>query len=347
MSIRVLLAEDAPEIQEHLIHLIESDNRFQIAGVVDNGHDAVKLAISLRPDVIAMDASLPGLNGLDAATQIMTTAPVPIVVISTNLDPNNQNDVFKTLQAGAVSLVGKPSPGSDNPKNETSRLFLQTLRLMSEIKVVRRLNRRTTAAKGPDDNSSLPLPAVVAIGASTGGPQVIEAILAGLNDRFSLPIIIVQHITSGFLDGFVSWLNMSSKVVVVEGRHNEKILPGYCYVAPDDFHVTITPDLILKLTSSPREHGVRPSISVLMRSIASSFPNKSVGILLSGMGKDGAYELAQVKATGSVTIIQDEQSSLIFGIPGEARKLHAATFELSPDEIIEYLNKVDLAHKNM
>lgn len=174
---------------------------------------------------------------------------------------------------------------------------------------------------------------IVAIGASTGGPPVLQAILAGLPKNFPAPVLIVQHIAAGFTRGFVEWLGQSSNLPVHVPAHGERVLPGQAYVAPDGLHMAVDPDSRVRLRTDEPENGLRPSVACLFRSVAKAYGQSAVGVLLTGMGKDGALELKLMKDQGAVTIAQDRETAIVHGMPGEAIKLGGATYVLPPEQI--------------
>jgi two-component system chemotaxis response regulator CheB len=246
------------------------------------------------------------------------------------------------MEAGAVAVVPRP-PGLTHPGFEAAaRELLQTVKLMSEIKVVR---RRPSAWREREPGPPAPaVPAqarpgveVVAIGASTGGPQALQAILSGLRQELSAPVLIVQHIAPGFVAGFVEWLAGASNFPLRIASAGEHPRPGHGYVAPDGCHLGVEAGPRLVLSDQAPENGFRPSVAYLFRSVEKIFGPRAVGVLLTGMGSDGVEELKALKDRGAVTIAQDEASSLIHGMPGAAIKLEAATYVLPPEDIAALL----------
>jgi two-component system, chemotaxis family, protein-glutamate methylesterase/glutaminase len=214
---------------------------------------------------------------------------------------------------------------------------------MSEVKVVRRWpSKRPRVMASDTSNRTLTGPTpdrygIVAIGASTGGPPVIKDLLGNLPANFSAPIVVVQHIAKNFTAGFVEWLDRSSALNVRVAKHTDRLEAGNVYVAPDGYHMRVDLSQRVVLTDDPPENGLRPSVSYLFRSVAKIFGNRAVGILLTGMGKDGANELKMLRDNGSMTIAQDKESSVVHGMPGEAIKLGGASHIASPDKIAALL----------
>jgi two-component system chemotaxis response regulator CheB len=216
---------------------------------------------------------------------------------------------------------------------------------MSEVKVVRRWPRHETAVARPPETIPVRMPVkigVVALGASTGGPPALQSILAGLPKDFPAPVLIVQHMASGFVQGFAEWLAQSSALPVKLAAHGETILPGHVYVAPDEFQMKVERGGIIALSKDAPESSLRPSVSYLFRSLVEIYGGEAVAILLTGMGRDGAEEMKQLRDKGAITFAQDKDSSVVHGMPGEAIKLDAATFILAPDKIAAVL--MDLAN---
>lgn len=341
--VKVLIVDDSASVRMFLQELLAADPGIEVIGTAADGDEAVEAVARLNPDVVTMDIYMPRMNGLIATRRIMETHPVPIVVVSGDLDAEEVASTFHALEAGAVTALPRPQ-GAGHPDHEREAgAFIQTVKLMAEVKVVKRWPRR-------DKPGSVLLPRqamgparlkAVAIGASTGGPMVIQTILAGLRSDFPVPILIVQHMAIGFIEGFAEWLNLTSALPVHIAGNGEQLLPGHAYVAPDGFHMVVTEDgTSIELKSTPPENGLRPSVSALFRSMIKAFGAQAVGVLLSGMGSDGARELKRLKEAGAVTIVQDRESSVIHGMPGEALKLEAATHTLPPDRIVTALTSL-------
>ncbi|MBF0475983.1 MAG: chemotaxis-specific protein-glutamate methyltransferase CheB [Deltaproteobacteria bacterium] len=341
--IKALIVDDSATMREYLQHLLEKDGRIKVVGTAPDGAEAVRLVPLLRPDVVTMDIVMPKLDGIEATRRIMESHPVPIIIVSSIWDPEEVRNTFKAMTAGAVAGVRKPAgPGHPESEPEVAKL-IQTVILMSEVRVIRRLPRVSRDPAGADTISRIrPRTAgqvfeMVAIGASLGGPPVIQLILSKLSRDFPVPILIAQHISPGFVDGFADWLSSSSGLPVHLAEAGERVKPGHVYLAPDDCHMGITSEGRLVTSKAPPENGLRPAISFLFRSVAQAFGPRAIGVLLTGMGKDGAVELKIMRDRGAITMVQDKESSVIHGMPGEAIRLNAVTHILTPEEIVNQL----------
>jgi two-component system chemotaxis response regulator CheB len=343
--INVLLVEDSPVVQMLMKHLLDNDPQLHVMGIVSNGQEAVDFVAGRKPDVILMDVHMPKMDGYEATRRIMETQPVPIVISSATMTNQEVGVTFHALEAGAVAFIEKPgglnTPGFDR----MMRKLLETVKLMAEVKVVKRWARDRRTAVLPVAEPPRPADAiqVVAMGASTGGPPVIQTILRGLPESYPVPILLVQHIAAGFLSGMVDWLRQTTALPVQLGVHGATALPGHVYLAPDGFHMGLLPGGRILLSNDEPENGLRPSVSFLFRSVANVSGARAVGVLLTGMGRDGADELKLLKDKGAVTIAQDAETSVIHGMPGEAIRLGAALYTLPPEQISSLL--VTAAHR--
>lgn len=336
--IKVLVVEDSPVVREFLVHILNTDPDIRVVGTAHNGAEAQEAIMRLRPDVVTMDIHMPKLNGLDATRLIMETCPTPIVVVSGSSDPAVVATTFDAMEAGALAVLRRPA-GIGHPDHEATALELvQTVKLMSEVKVVRRWARSRTAP--PRMERKAGHCRVVAIGASTGGPPVLQTILSQLPADFPMAILVVQHMTAGFIQGFVEWLGHTSRLPVHVAHHGEEIRAGHVYVAADESHMKAGRNGKIVLTREPPENGLRPSVSCLFRSVADVYGGDAVAGLLTGMGRDGADELKLLRDKGATTFAQDKASSVVHGMPGEAIKLDAVTLVLPSDKIAEVLARL-------
>jgi two-component system chemotaxis response regulator CheB len=332
--IRVLVADDSATVREFLVYLLGEDPALEIVGTARDGLEAVDQAQRLKPDVIVMDVHMPRMNGYEATRQIMERSPAPIVMVSASISREEVAMSFEALKAGALTVMDKPG-GPDHPKHaESARRLVETVKLMAEVKVVRRWPRRGRPAPPfPPSHKPNRKIGLIAVGASTGGPQAIAEILAKLPRDLGVPILVVQHISPGFTAGFVEWLGQGTPLAVKLAEAGESSQPGRVYVAPDGAQMGITGNGRIRLMEEAGEDGFRPSASYLFQSVAVAYGRSAIGILLTGMGRDGAAGLLKLREAGGVTVAQDEDTSVIFGMPGEAVRLGAAEYVLSPEQI--------------
>jgi two-component system chemotaxis response regulator CheB len=346
--VRVLVVEDSPVVREFLLHILGSDPEIEVVGTAETGEEALEAVERIRPDIITMDIHMPKMNGFDTTRRIMETHPAPIIIVSGALDVAETASVFRAIEAGALAVLPRPS-GIGHPEHEQSAAdFVQTVKLMSEVKVVKRWPQLRPGKTPPAASLSPQIQRriaqaetrLIAIGASTGGPPALRMILSGLPKDFPVPVLIVQHIAVGFTQGFVEWLAQSSNLPVRLPVNGQEVVPGRVYVAPDGFHMTVATEGRIWLNTDAPENCLRPSASCLFRSVAKAYGQSAIGVLLTGMGKDGALELKLMKEQGAITIAQDEESSVIHGMPGEAIRLGGATYILPPEKISTMLTSL-------
>jgi len=340
--IRVLIVEDSPVAQEFLTYILTSDPAIQVAGVARNGAESLEAVAQLRPDVITMDIHMPIMDGFEATRKIMETLPTPIVIVSGSTAATEVASTFRAIEAGALAVVLRP-PGMNHDAFEAgSKELIRTVKLMSEVRVVKRI---PAAAKGKAPGrpiiAALPVqPAaiqVAAIGASTGGPPALQEILSRLPHDLPFALLIVQHIAPGFVRGFSEWLTGASGFPARIASHGEPALPGKAYIAPEGFHMGVGTGPRIVLSDHAPENGLRPSVAHLFRSVAQVLGPAAAGVLLTGMGSDGAQELKAMKDKGAITIAQDKESSVVYGMPAAAISLEAATYVMTPEGIAAFL----------
>ncbi len=338
-EIQVLVVDDSPVVREFLVHILNSATGLRVVGTAHDGNEALAWVHHRVPDVITMDIHMPNMDGFEATRQIMETCPVPIVIVSSTTSIKEVATTFRALEVGALAVVSCPD-GIGHARHEaSSRELIEIVKLMSEVRVVRRWARNRGAAPSdpmihvpPDKNHAVPIELVV-VGASTGGPQALRLLLAGLPKDFPVPVVIVQHIAPGFLGGLVEWLAGFCALPVQIAQEGERIRAGRVYFAPDGHQMAINQAGLIRLVQDAPVNIHRPSVSYLFHSVAKTYGRKAVGVLLTGMGKDGAAELALMKGYGAVTIVQDADSSVVHGMPGEAIRLEAADYILEPGAI--------------
>jgi two-component system, chemotaxis family, protein-glutamate methylesterase/glutaminase len=353
--IRVLVVDDTVVGRELLVAILQSTPGLQVVGTARNGREAVRLASRLKPDIIAMDVHMPEMDGYEATRQIMAENPRPIVMVTASLAKDEHLLTFNALQAGALTILEKPS--LDEPSEKREHLITQ-IKVMAEVKVVRRWTRNgmprekavpvaprpSTAPALASPVGKLPLrspaPNVVAIAASTGGPGALAAILGRLPAGFGAPILLVQHVTKGFGEAFAQWLDQQTPLNVRMGRQGDKPAAGEVVVAPDDYHMIVNHLGRIALTAAPTRFGIRPAADYLFHSVAECYGAAAVGVILTGMGSDGAEGLRAMRLAGARTIAQDQYSCVVFGMPAVAIELGAVEEILPADGIAQALTNL-------
>jgi len=339
-KIKVLVAEDSAVVRMFLIHLLESDPQISVIGAVADGQAALDFVSNNKPDVILMDIHMPRMDGFEATRRIMETQAVPIVICSASANIKDTVITFRAMEAGAIACIEKPLGHAHEDFEVTAAYMLKTIKLMSEVKVVRRTARSSLVATKLKHEQWQRAPMeikMIGIGASTGGPPALQTILSGLNKDFAVPMLVVQHIAPSFIAGMCDWLNQTTSLQVQMASHGITPLPSHVYLAPDDFHMGIGPDGKIILSRQDPENYLRPAVAFLFRSLAAVYGPNALGVLLTGMGRDGAVELKEMKDRGAITMAQDQESSVVHGMPGAAIALGAATHVLPPDRIAKAL----------
>ncbi|MFI5493677.1 chemotaxis-specific protein-glutamate methyltransferase CheB [Actinoplanes sp. NPDC051859] len=350
--IRVLVVEDSATMRAHLRESLAADPELQVVGEATDGGQAVELVGRLRPDVVTMDMMLPTMSGLEATEHIMAENPTPILVVS-SADRQELFTTYNALAAGAVDVLEKPR--GDASDAGWARRLCSAVRLVSRIRVIThpraKLDGRSRSTS-PPPAPPLPTPAapplrdhavqVVAVGASTGGPGALTDLLRALPSGFRTPILCVQHIAASepFAVAFSDWLAGQSGRDVTYARDGVPLrgVGGRVLLAPPDRHMFVSEGLI-RLSDAPPRHSCRPSVDVLFESVAAECGAAAAGVLLTGMGRDGAEGLLRMRARGAVTYAQDEASCVVYGMPREAALLGAAAYILPPTRIAARLTE--------
>lgn len=343
--IRVVIADDSIVVRQLLRYLLESDGRFTVIAEANDGLEAVEIVQKLKPDIITMDIQMPKMDGLQAIEFLMRESPIPIIVISSYTNDATMNITFEALQAGALSVMNKPQNiRSPYFTAETTRL-LDTIANLSEVHVIRRrslsrIQEKSSVIVKPIAPTTVQL---LALGCSTGGPAVLQKILSALPSYTDIPIVIVQHITDGFLPGMIAWLQQSCQQTISALTDGETLKANRVYFAPNRRHLVLSQSSeqpFANLVQKPDNTYFKPSVNVLFDSIAKHFGRQAIAGLLTGMGDDGADGLLDIKKAGGLTFIQDESSSVVFGMPGAAKNINAHCHMLNLEEIIQFVKYV-------
>lgn len=342
--IRILIVEDSDVVSLLLKTIFESEPDMQVIGRARDGREAVKLTQELNPDLVTMDIRMPIMDGFQATRLIMSTHAVPIVVISSSIDDEELKITFRAIEEGALAVLEKPLGLNHLGFEAVRKEMIDTLRSMAEVKVVRRYGH---ACRGGSSMSGAAVMAqhskpyeIIAIGCSTGGPQALLTILTEFPREFPIPIVVAQHISKGFVSGLVAWLQENVSLQIRLATDGQKLQPDTVYFAPDNCHLLVERNqdgLIAKLSDTPAVNNFRPSATPLFRSVAETCKNQSVGVLLTGMGSDGAEGLLAMRQAGSHTIVQDEASAVVYGMPGSAIALNAVDQVVQLQDMASYL----------
>ncbi|WP_409524979.1 chemotaxis protein CheB [Nitrincola sp. MINF-07-Sa-05] len=340
--VRVVMVEDSP-VMRQLLHYILDSGGIQIVGEAVDGEEAIPLVTRLRPDLVLMDINMPRLNGYQTTRRLMSESPVPIVLVTASLDPRDAVVAMQGLEAGAVAVVQKPRGLQHAEFEQDAAELLRVVSNMAQVKVVRRIYRDPAASRMEVVNGREKR--LVVIGSSTGGPAALHEMLKELRPDPPWPLLLVQHITRGFLPSFCDWLSEFCPIPVTIAVQNELVCSGRLYLAPDDCHLGVQTDRAsggfrIQLDSSEPWQGQRPAVGHLFASAAEVAAGSCIAILLSGMGKDGVAQMLQLRQQGALTLAQDQASSVVHGMPGEALKCGAAKHALSPREIAWVLNEL-------
>lgn len=346
--IKVLIVEDSRVVSEYLQYILNADPNIQVIGNVSNGKHAIEFINSNKPDIITMDIDMPIMDGLEATRIIMSTTPVPIIIVTASRNAHEVKISMEALAAGALSVIEKPQ-GIGHPEEEIqAKKLINMVKLMSEIKVV---TRKFKKVNEPDTKilskiteysiNDFNKKKIVVVGASSGGPLVLQKIFSLITHKFPYPILVVQHITEGFLGGLINWLRNTLLIPIQAATNDETLAPGKIYFAPDNYQMGVDKSGKILLEKCNNNYGFCPSVSHLFKSTSEAYGKYSIGIILTGMGSDGANELKMLNDAGAITIAQDKESSIVHGMPSVAIKLMAAKYIMNPTEIASILKNIE------
>ncbi len=334
--IRVLVVDDSPVARNLLTGILDADPQLEVVGEAKDGVEAVDLVSRLKPDVVTMDVQMPRMDGLKAIEEIMIANPTPIVVVSSTITADDVRKSMDATEAGALTAISKPASPQSADFVQSAQLLVETIKSMATVKVIRRVRRESRKPVQPVAKKAVKRERILAIAASTGGPQALHRVLAGLPSDFPLPILVVQHICTGFTTGFVSWLQQAVSLNVKIAEDEEKLCPGTVYVGPESHHLGAS-GFRIQLIDQPPVGGFRPSANELFQSVANTFADAAIALILTGMGEDGVKGLQSVHRLGGHTIAQDEGSSVVFGMPRAAYEAGVVDRVLPLDDIAGYL----------
>ncbi len=307
--------------------LLEEDRDIQVVGEAGDGELALSACLSLTPDVVTIDLLMPN-GGVRAIQQIMDQIPTPIVVVSALASEVNNSTVFEALAAGAAVVARRPPARNDRNFATDRRELTHAVKAVAGIPLSRRFDPARSSIYGSSARTGWPL-TLVGIGASTGGPSAVMELLRALPKDFAPSIVLVQHMTPGFVVGMVEWLASACAIPVQLAVPGMRLPWHGVAVAPDGVHLTIVKGAV-KFDAGPPRMGDRPSVDTLFDSMADWSPHSCAGILMSGMGQDGCLGLARMRKLGAQTMVQSKETCVVFGMPGAALKMGAAEVALGP-----------------
>jgi two-component system chemotaxis response regulator CheB len=352
----VVIVDDSAVQRRFARSAIEADGRLTVVGEARNGRDAVALVDRLRPQAVLMDLHLPVMNGIEAIERIMATRPTPIIVYSAFVDGDDRDNAAAALAAGAVDVVEKPTGGKPGELETYAEELRRRLRIAGRVKVITHprgrlgggaatLTTRRLGGPGSEPVADRPVrtPAVrqlrarrvsvIAIGASTGGPQALSQLLAELPADLEAAVVVVQHMAEGFIEGLANWLDGICALPVVVGASGRRLKPGTVTVAPSGLNLVVHDQLRVTTHEPPSTQYHVPGIDETFASVAEHYGADAIGVLLTGMGRDGALGLKRMRDRGSLTIGQDEETSAVYGMPAAAAALGAVELQLPLPDI--------------
>ena len=342
---RVMIVEDSLVVRQLLAHIITRDPRLILAAAVSSAEEALREIGRVQPDVISMDIRLPGMDGLEATRRIMSEHPTPIVVIAGSIEDSALKISMNALRAGALSVVEKPVGVTNAGYESLAETICTQLYIMSRVPVVR---QRSLAWRGPAQQAGASLrddavatqPTLLTIAASTGGPPALAKVLGALPADFPLPILLVQHMGAPFMEGFASWLDGILPLDVAVAREQEFPTRGRVYVAPGDRHLLLSPAGTLQISASAPLASQRPSATLMFSSVARSVGPRGLGVILTGMGEDGAQGLLEMRQAGAYTIAEDESTAVVYGMPAAALRMGGVRASLPLDLIAPRITRL-------
>jgi two-component system chemotaxis response regulator CheB len=349
-KVKVLIIDDSALVRQVLTSVLESNKNIAVVGTAKDPFDAREKIKNLRPDVLTLDIEMPKMDGVTFLKNLMRLRPMPVVMIS-SLTEQGAEITLEALESGAIDFVSKPKidvqAGLNNYAEEIIEKVLSAAksRVRERVLPVRKIAQKLTAdavlGKISGKQHFKTTDKIIAIGASTGGTEAIREVLEAM-PADAPGMVISQHIPAAFSAPFALRMNKVSKMTVCEAEDGQKILPGHVYIAPGDRHLIIErsgAQYICRLNDGPAVNRHKPSVDVMFRSIAKNVGPNALGLILTGMGDDGALGLKEIREQGGATMVQDEQTSVVWGMPGAAAKIGAAQQELALEKIAGALVK--------
>ncbi len=343
--IKVLIVDDSAFMRKVLSDMIDSEESLTVIGTATDGKDALVKIEQLDPDVITLDVEMPVMDGINCLKEIMQRFPKPVIMLSSGTDHGAELTI-RALDEGAVDFIAKPKNIFDIKNDKKKNEIIEKVTIAKNIKFQAFKNKSKENESSPAVKNSKVLKYIIAIGTSTGGPKALQSVIPFLPGDIPAAVLIVQHMPPGFTNSLAERLDSKSELVVKEASHKEKILAGHVYIAPGDSHMLIETalngDIMINLDKSPPVSGHRPSVDVMMNSLSATGLKNIIGVIMTGMGADGSVGIKRLKdINNSYIIAQDEETSVVFGMPKMAIQTGAVDKVVSLDkiseEIIQYL----------
>ncbi|MBI4703078.1 MAG: chemotaxis-specific protein-glutamate methyltransferase CheB [Deltaproteobacteria bacterium] len=318
-TVRVLVVDDSPLARQIVRAVLSADPDIEVVGMAAGGQEGIDLVLRLRPDIVTMDLRMPGLDGLAATAEIMRRCPTPVLIVTASSFWQRQHEVFASFKYGVLDVLEKPSAPSDAAFSAAGRILVEKVKILSRVKVAllapapswhRPSRRRASPVRGRRR--------AIGIGASTGGPRVLLDLLRDIPAELAAPVFVAQHMSEGFVEGFAKWLSAEARRSVLVAQDGALPEAGQVWLAPGNKNMVLVPPGVIHLDDGPAPAGIRPSVDALLASLAATYGAGAVGVVLTGIGKDGSQGVLAVKQAGGVTLVQDEASSVVYGMPSAA-----------------------------
>ncbi|MBE0450166.1 MAG: chemotaxis response regulator protein-glutamate methylesterase [Clostridia bacterium] len=349
MKKKILVVDDSAFMRKVITDMIESDQQMEVVGVARNGEDAIAKIKLLKPDVVTLDIEMPKMDGLTALRTIMTEMPLPVIMLS-SLTKKGAEETLKALDLGAFDFITKPSSLIKVSAPEVKNELIEKIQIASrtKVKAIRspkpspKIDQSDTIVPSSSVQAKSIFKKIVAIGTSTGGPRALQDVIPFIPSGINASFLIVQHMPSGFTKSLAERLDSMSQIHVKEAENGDILQQGWAYLAPGDQHLKVTKQngqFVIKLDNGDRVNGHRPSVDAMMESIVDMNHKSVVGVIMTGMGADGAQGMKKLKDSGGFVIAQDEESCIVFGMPKIAIKLEAVDKVVSLSNIANEIVK--------
>ncbi|MFL2132561.1 chemotaxis response regulator protein-glutamate methylesterase [Desemzia sp. FAM 24101] len=344
MSIKVFIVDDSPFMRKIFSDILSDTAGLEVIGTSRSGRDTIRRLDTLKPDIILMDVNMPGLSGFEALKLIKEKTSIRIIMMSSQ---GGEDVTIKALESGAEDFIGKPQD-LKNTSTEFKKELEYRIKSLFKNEWVRKEKplkknppvRKRISEKTVFSNQDLPKKVeAITIGASTGGPRALMQLIPLFPADLSIPVLVVQHMPAGFTASFANRLNAESNVTVVEAVDGLPVEQGAVYIAPGNYHM-IVENKTIRLLSTPKMHGVRPAVDILFESVAKEYGSKVLGVILTGMGYDGTQGLYDIKAAGGYSLAQDEETSVVYGMPKNAVENGVVDQCIGLKKISEILNQM-------